>query len=106
FYEAVRRRLDEGGVMVTQSGSVWFQAELVTKVRRGLVEQFGRAWVYWAGVPSYSIGPWTFTGVSLGPDLSRPDPARAARLATRYYSPEVHRAAFELPLFLRERLEG
>ncbi len=106
FYEAVRRRLDAGGVMVTQSGSVWFQSELLTGVRRRLAERFGRAWVYWAGVPSYSIGPWTFTGVSLGSDLSRPDPVRAARLTTRYYSPEVHRAAFHLPPFLRERLDG
>lgn len=106
FYQAARRRLNPGGIMVTQSGSVWSQPDLVRRTHRLMAEHFGSARVYWASVPSYSIGPWSFTAASLGPDLARPDLRRARRLATRYYSAEVHEAAFRLPPFVREPLEG
>ncbi|MEW6046535.1 MAG: polyamine aminopropyltransferase [Bacillota bacterium] len=105
FYEAVRRRLRPGGVFVTQSGSMWFQPHLWGRVGRTLARVFGHVHLYLASVPTYSIGPWTFTGASLGPDLRIPQAARAARLKTRHYSPELHRAAFSLPPFIRERLE-
>lgn len=105
FYAAARRRLNPGGVLVTQSGSVWFQGDLTSRIHRLLSQAFGSAHVYLASVPTYSIGPWTFTGASLGPDLTTPDAARARRLQTRYYTPEVHQAAFRLPRFVGERLQ-
>ena len=58
--------------------------------------------VYWGAVPTYPSGMWTYGAASLGPDPSVP--LREVQ-GSRYYSGELHRAAFALPPFLRELIE-
>ncbi|WP_324715597.1 polyamine aminopropyltransferase [Carboxydochorda subterranea] len=105
FYEAALRALQPGGMLVTQSGSIWFQSPLLAAINRRLARWFGRVHTYLASVPTYSIGPWSFTVGSSGPDPRAVDAARARRLATRYYTAEVHRAAFVLPRFVQQQLD-
>src|SRR5690606_24937343 len=65
-----------------------------------------RAYVYLATVPVYSLGEWGFTVGSKGPDPSQPRLPEDAPLPfpTRYYTLELHRAAFALPRYVQELL--
>lgn len=106
FYRSVRRALGEGGLFAAQTESPWFNQELLERIHHTLREIFPVSRLYWAAVPTYPGGFWTFSVGSLGPDLDTFDEARAAALDTKYYSPEMHRAALALPPFVRRVLGG
>jgi spermidine synthase len=113
FYAACKRCLSPGGVLVTQNGVPFVQpAELVGSVRhfRGL---FADAGCYIAAIPTY-VGGHMAMGWATDDKRLRVVPlatltaryARAGRLATRYWTPEVHKAAFALPRFIVDHLAG
>lgn len=104
FYRDVAEALAEDGLFVAQTESPFFHGDLLGQVQRALRRVFPVVRLYLCAVPTYPGGLWT---ISLG--SRRHDPLdcsleRAGRLATRYYSPEVHRAAFALPPFVRQLL--
>jgi spermidine synthase len=111
FYAACKRCLTAGGVLVTQNGVPFVQpAELVASVRhfRGL---FADAGCYIAAIPTY-VGGHMAMGWATDDKRLRAVPlasltaryARAGRPATRYWTPEVHKAAFALPRFIVDHL--
>jgi spermidine synthase len=55
--------------------------------------------MYWGAVPTYPSGMWTYGAASLTPYPA--EPLRAVK-GTRYYTGEIHKAAFVLPPFLKE----
>lgn len=106
FYRAAHVRLAPGGVIVTQNGVPFMQGDEL----RGTMEKFRRlfkvASCYLATIPTYVGGPmamgWgtddeTLMAVSVD-ELTRR--YEAAGLVTRYYTPEVHKAAFALPRYV------
>ena len=109
FYAACKRCLNKGGVMVTQNGVPMFQpAELgasITRFRR----LFADAACYLAAIPTY-VGGHMAMGWASDDRRLRQTPARtlAARhrkaggFPTKYWTPEVHAAAFALPHFIAE----
>jgi spermidine synthase len=110
FYAACRRCLAAGGVLVTQNGVPFLQpAELVSSVRhfRAL---FADAGCYLAAIPTY-VGGHMAMGWATDNTRLREVPlktlaeryARAA-IATKYWTPEVHKAAFALPRFVLDQL--
>ncbi|MCG8562307.1 MAG: polyamine aminopropyltransferase, partial [Hyphomicrobiales bacterium] len=72
---------------------------------------FADAWAYLATTPTYVGGPMSFGWASDDPDLRQRDQATlsarfaTAGLATRYYAPDVHMAAFALPGYVRALVE-
>jgi len=111
FYAACKRCLTAGGILVTQNGVPFVQpAELVASVRhfRGL---FADAGCYIAAIPTY-VGGHMAMGWATDNKRLRAIPlatlgqryARAGRLATKYWTPEVHKAAFALPRFIVDHL--
>ncbi|MBO8125762.1 MAG: polyamine aminopropyltransferase [Firmicutes bacterium] len=104
FYTNCYRALAEGGLLVAQTESPFSEADLLVKAYRNIAQVFPQTKVYLANVPTYPSGLWSFTCGSKGPD-----PAKApekVEFATKYYTPEIHRAAFTLPPFVQELLEG
>jgi spermidine synthase len=108
FYRACRRVLGPGGVLVTQNGVPFLQAdELVASVGH-FRRIFRDATCYMATIPTYTGGPMAFGWASDEASLRRvPAPVLAERfaatgLATRYYTPEVHAAAFALPRYVAD----
>ncbi len=109
FYDHARRRLAPGGILVTQNGVPFLQADEL----RGTMRAFGALFADWtcylATVPSYAGGPmafgWASDGTARDVDL---DTLRmryvAAELSTRYYTPQVHKAAFALPGYVNDLL--
>jgi spermidine synthase len=110
FYGDCKRCLNPGGVLVTQSGVPFLQpAELGEGVAR-LSRHFRDAACYVAAVPTYYGGVMALGWASDDAALRRlpietlAERYRAAGIATRYYNPEVHRAAFALPGYVRDLL--
>lgn len=104
FYRSVHAALGEDGLFVAQSESPFFNADLLAGIHRTLRGIFPIVRLYLIAVPTYPGGLWTVTLGSKRHDPLAFAEARAAALKTRYYSPDVHRAAFALPPFVQEIL--
>lgn len=110
FYSSIQRCLAEGGVLVTQNGVPFLQADELASTMRAFRTLFSDTTCYLATVPSYSGGPmafgWGTNGaagqVTLETLAERYD---TANLTTRYYTPEVHKGAFALPRYIHEITE-
>lgn len=108
FYRHCHRILGPGGILVTQNGVPFMQADEL----RGSLTHFRRifrdATCYLATIPTYTGGPMAFGWASDDGGLrALPEAVLAARLAataivTRYYTPAVHVAAFALPPYIAE----
>ncbi len=103
FYLACRRRLNPGGVLVTQNGVAFMQPEELAATARRLAAVFDDWHFYAAAIPTYVGGIMTFGWATDDTALRHTDPAllnarfAACGIDTRYYNPEIHRAAFALP---------
>jgi len=101
FYGNVARALAPEGLMVAQTESPWINGHVVQRAYRGIRSAFPLTALYLANVPTYPTGMWSFTMGSKVHNPRRPVGLdRAAALQTRYYTPEVHQAAFALPPFV------
>ena len=100
FYETVAAALSPAGVFTAQTQSPFYHPEAITKIYRGLGEAFANVRMYWGVCPSYLGAFWTFAYASQERDPLR-DLVPPTGLETRYWTPEVHRAAFVLPPFVQ-----
>ena len=108
FYGACSERLTDSGILVTQNGNPLLQpGELLDSVK-AFNKHFIDAGCYVCAMPTY-VGGFFACGwathdlenrrVSL--DLLE-DRYEAGKIKTRYYAPEVHKAAFALPPYIRK----
>ncbi len=104
FYMDLRQAIRPGGVIATQGESVFLHPDYVRK----LVRMTGRLFPVHAYanivVPSYTGGHIGICMASLGPELltpARPVP-EALQDRLKYYSSEMHTAAFVLPCFAKK----
>ena len=106
FHADLRRCLRPGGIVVTQSGVPFVQPDDFTTAMRNLSKAFATTTCYVIAVPTYAGGHMALGWASMDRDPDAPDLAtlanRAASLATRYYTPDVHKAAFALPRYIRD----
>jgi spermidine synthase len=111
FYGGCRRILAPGGVIATQNGVPFMQPEEAVSTRRLLAPLFADAGFYCAAVPTYVGGVMAFAWATDDRALRATAVAelrrryQASGIATRYYTPEVHAAAFALPAWLAQALE-
>jgi spermidine synthase len=102
FYSACRRSLRPGGMIAVQSGAPFFQPKELETVCRRLAASFAGVRPYLAPVPTYAGGMLALVAAGASRDALRPpckvlrERLGAVRERTRYYTPEVHRAAFTL----------
>jgi spermidine synthase len=110
FYGRAKNCLAPGGILVTQNGVPFLQGDELSNTMRAFKALFADSACYLASIPSYAGGPMAF---GWGSD----DPARrdiplqvleqrysASGIATRYYNPAIHQAAFALPNYIKELL--
>ena len=111
FFRDARARLGPRGVLVTQNGVPFFQPRELALAHRARRVLFARSGCYLAAIPTYYGGFMALGWASDGLDLSTIDAAVVAEryaaldLRTRYYNPDIHRAAFALPNFVRALLD-
>jgi spermidine synthase len=109
FYQAAGRALAEHGIVVTQSGSPLLMGAELGKAVAALRRVFPLVRAYLATIPSYPGVIWSFLAATRGLDPAAL-PAEVVRqrlegIATRYYTPALHAAAFVLPADLARSLE-
>lgn len=104
FYSSVHRALKDDGMLVVQSESPFFNQEIIQMAYRGISKSFPITKVYTASVPTYPSGLWSFT---VGSKKYDPEQIQyQMERPCRYYTPEIHKAAFKLPYFLSQLLKA
>jgi spermidine synthase len=110
FYAACKRCLAPGGVLVTQNGVPFLQLDEVETTARRISRVFADWHFYTAAVPAYTGGIMTFGWGTDDETLRKVDIGvlwkrfAAAGIQTRYYTPEIHIAAFALPQYILEAI--
>jgi spermidine synthase len=109
FYAGCRRCMKPGGVLVSQNGVPFFQNNELTTTMRRFRRLFADATCYVAAIPVY-VGGHMAMGIasdnkrvrrhSVGTIAQRY--RKAGSFKTRYWTPEVHVAAFAQPRFIAE----
>jgi len=109
FYAACRRALRKGGVMVTQNGVPLFQSQELRSGVRKFRTLFADGTCYIAAIPTYIGGHMAMGWATDNTRLRRLPVATiaarykaAGRFPTKYWTPEVHVAAFALPRFIAD----
>lgn len=101
FYASVYRALTGDGVMVAQSESPWTNEDVIKMAFSGVSNSFPVTRLYTCAVPTYPTGLWSFTlGSKRYDPLDATPDSRFAGMETKYYTPDVHIAAFQLPRFV------
>jgi spermidine synthase len=106
FYADMKKGLTPQGIAVTQCESMYLHRPVIEGVYTFARKLYPRLGYYYTLVPTYPSGMigFFFCSKKLDP-LADLDEQRAAELrGLKYYSIEMHRAAFALPRFARDFL--
>ncbi|MFA5536716.1 MAG: polyamine aminopropyltransferase [Bacillota bacterium] len=102
FYASVYESLTEDGIFVAQTESPFFEEQLIRRVLNDVKSIFPIGRIFLANIPTYPSGLWSFTLGSKKYDPEKADESNFAHLSTRYYTPQIHKAAFVLPPFIKD----
>ncbi len=108
FYADCARCLNPHGVVVNQNGVPFLQGEEVTQTYTRRRPHYADIGYYLAAVPTYVGGFMALGWASASPRARATPPDvihqrfAAAPVATRYYTPDLHHAAFALPAYVRD----
>jgi spermidine synthase len=112
FYQGCKRCMKPGGLMVTQNGvPILQQGELTTGINK-FRRLFADGYCYVAAIPTY-VGGHLAMGWATDNKALRQTPVQilaaryqmAGSFKTKYWTPEVHRAAFALPRFIADLVD-
>jgi spermidine synthase len=109
FYAGCRRCMKKGGVLVTQNGVPFFQKNELASTMAKFRRLFADASCYVAAIPVY-VGGHMALGIATDNKRLRKQPVKtiaqryrkAGRFKTKYWTPEVHVAAFAQPRFIAD----
>lgn len=107
FYRLVFGALKEDGIMVAQSESPFYHAEIQQSMYANLRSVFPIVEMYQAFIPTYPSGFWSFAFASKRyHPVTDFNTQRAAQrdFYTKYYNEQLHLGAFMLPTFARENI--
>jgi spermidine synthase len=110
FYGQAKRCLAPDGILVTQNGVPFLQADELRGTMAAFGALFRDASCYTATIPTYAGGPmafgWGTDGGARKVDVETlTDRFQTAGIDTRYYDPQVHKAAFVLPRYISKLIE-
>lgn len=111
FYGNCYRALNEEGILVNQHESMYYSsyASSMERAHKRIRETFPIARVYQAHIPTYPSGHWLFGFASkkYDPILDlKADNWNSLGLKTKYYNTELHKGAFAIPNYIKEKLYG
>jgi spermidine synthase len=104
FYRLAAGALADDGILAMQTGSPLLMRDELELAAERMRAVFPIVATYLGHVPSYPGVLWSFTAASrrLDPSLPRREPPPGLR----FYTPEIHRAAFALPPYLNPSPPG
>ena len=112
FYAGCQRCLNPGGILVTQNGVAFMQTGEVSNTANRLSRLFSDWHFYSAAVPTYVGGIMAFAWASDTTAHRQIELSTlrqrwtATGISTRYYTPELHKAAFALPQYLIQAISS
>jgi len=111
FYTDCFNALTENGILTNQSeGAMYdFNAKELVRSHNKIKSIFPISQIYQGNIPTYPSGYWLFGFASkkLHPlnDLQE-NTWNALNIRTKYYNTQLHRGAFALPNFVKEKIEN
>jgi len=111
FYQNCAKCLTPQGILVTQNGVPFMQADELQKSVKFFRELFAFGTCYRATIPTYAFGEMAM-GWASNHDYNDLDVKlihnrfENAGIEMRYYTPEIHKAAFAHPVYLKNLLQN
>ena len=102
----MKNALAPGGILCTQGECQWLHLDLIGTVVDMCKELFPTVRYAFTTIPTYPSGQIGFIVASNDPEKNPSNPLGRLPAGTslRYYSPEVHKAAFVLPVMTAKKL--
>lgn len=105
FYKDIAEALKEDGIFVAQTETPFFLPETVKKVFNDARAIFPINRLFMAAIPTYPGGYWSFTIGSKKYDPLDVITENIPEISTKYYTPELHKACFVLPKYIKDIVE-
>jgi spermidine synthase len=107
FYNAMHRSLRDGGIVCTQGECMWLHLDLIQPLVKSISRTFTTVEYAYTTIPTYPSGQIGFIVAGKGRGSCKV-PARLPESdvadSMRYYSSDLHSAAFVLPAFARRAI--
>ena len=109
YYSLVKNSLDDEGLFVAQTESPFYDSEAVEHIYRNLAKVFDFVTMFWAPIPTYPGGGWSFCLASknkntlLGAPIAQLNGPAVSDL--KYYNSSIHKGAFYLPTYMLKPVE-
>lgn len=106
FYRDMKDALNEDGILVTQSESMYYHQDLIKKMSGFIQKLFPKYMHYYSMVPTYPSGVIGFSFCSKKYDPIKDfQEKRADEIKDlKYYNSGIHKACFELPSFIKKKV--
>jgi spermidine synthase len=101
FYNDIKSHLTDNGIVVTQSGSPYYQPSALAMANKGMFKVFKNVKTYLAFIPTYPSGFWSFTMASPGEMKIRDENPKVGK----YFNSDVLTGSFYLPEFVKNILK-
>lgn len=100
FYTSMRKALKKTGICTTQAESFYYHGKIIKGLFDFIPEVFEKYGYYFTVIPTYPSGiiGFTYLSNSISPYAHEPDFSKLPQ-GLKYYTPEIHKAAFALPAF-------
>jgi spermidine synthase len=105
FFRDVKTALKNGGIMAMQSEDPYYDGGIIKNVQDRLKKLFKHTGLYLAFIPIYPSGMWSFSIASKRYDPKKARNKRSKIKKFKYYTPELHKAAFVLPQFVKDAIK-
>ncbi len=110
FFELGRSALKPNGIFAQQTGSALYYPEHFKEAYQNIRQVFKASTPYVGPTPTYPSGYWTYCFCQNGAsklDILSPSLERIEKLGElKYYTPEIHKGAFNLPGFIKNTLKS
>jgi len=110
YYQLMKTALRKGGIICSQGESLWLHLELIKEMQTFCKTLFPVVDYAYSTIPSYPSGQIGFMLCSKNPETNFKVPVKELSkeelesMNMKYYNPEIHRASFVLPEFMRKVL--
>jgi spermidine synthase len=105
FYKDIYNSLTEDGIFIAQTETPFYLPDTVKKVFNDAKSIFPVTKLFMAAIPTYPGGYWSFTVGSKKLDPTQVDITKIPDMDTKYYTPEIHKACFVLPKYVKDIVE-
>jgi spermidine synthase len=109
FFKAMHGSLREGGIVCTQGECIWLHLDLIRPLITSISTFYTSVGYAYTTIPTYPSGQIGFILATKGRggcDEPAREPDETTQKALQYYSSELHKASFVLPVFAKREIFG